>query len=118
MRPTQRRVHGNQLDMHRWLEPPDFHWKHEGRRVRFRRFELAPRALRRSAQRSRDVEPPLNFFLQAADAGGSAAREGGRDACGGHGASIVVVRHLKVPMLAGSRQKVSRRALSEKRAAK
>ena len=41
---------------------------------------------------------------QAVDAGGSAAREGGRDACGGHGASIVVVRHLKVPVLVRDRR--------------
>ena len=40
------------------------------------------------------------------------AREGGRDACGGRGASIVIVRHLKVKSArAGSRQKVPRRAL-------
>ena len=32
---------------------------------------------------------------QASDAGGSAAREGGCDACGGRGAHFWVVRHLK-----------------------
>ena len=32
------------------------------------------------------------------DAGGNAAREGGRDACAGRGARSVVVRHLKVPI--------------------
>ena len=41
---------------------------------------------------------------QAVDAGGSAAREGGRDACGGRGASIVIVRHLKVPVLVRDRR--------------
>ena len=35
---------------------------------------------------------------QAADAGGSAAREGGCGACGGRGAHFWVVRHLKVPI--------------------
>ena len=35
---------------------------------------------------------------QAVDAGGSAAREGERDACGGRGAHFWVVRHLKVPI--------------------
>ena len=35
---------------------------------------------------------------QAVDAGGRAAREGGRDACGGRGAHFWVVRHLKVPI--------------------
>ena len=32
------------------------------------------------------------------------AREGGRDACGGRGASIVIVRHLKVPVLVRDRR--------------
>ena len=47
--------------MYRWLQPPGLDCEHEsGRGVRFRRFELAPRALRKGfAQRSRDVEPPL-----------------------------------------------------------
>ena len=36
--------------------------------------------------------------IQAVDAGGSAAREGGRNACGGRGAHFWVVRHLKVPI--------------------
>ena len=41
---------------------------------------------------------------QAVDAGGSAAQEGGSDACGGRGASIVIVRHLKVPVLVRDRR--------------
>ena len=36
---------------------------------------------------------------QAVDAGESAAWEGEFDAWGGRGASIVIVRHLKVPVL-------------------
>ena len=40
---------------------------------------------------------------QAVDAGGGAAQEGGRDACGGRGASIVIVRHLKMPVLVRDR---------------
>ena len=41
---------------------------------------------------------------QAVGAGGSAARDGGRDAYGGRGASIMVVRHLKVPVLVRDRR--------------
>ena len=37
---------------------------------------------------------------QAVDAGGSAAREGGRDACGGRGARIVVATLVDLPHLA------------------
>ena len=40
---------------------------------------------------------------KAVDAGGSAARKGERDAWDGRGASIVIVRHLKVPVLVRDR---------------
>ena len=47
---------------------------------------------------SREVESETKKMRQEADAGGNAAREGGRDACAGRGARSVVVWHLKVPI--------------------
>ena len=73
-----------------------FQREHEGRRVRVRRFELAPLALRKEVATWNRHRQKKKW--QAADAGGSAAREGGRDACGGRGAHFWVVRHLKVPI--------------------
>ena len=37
-------------------------------------------------------------MTQEVGAGGNAARDGGCDACAGHSARSVVVRHLKVPI--------------------
>ena len=57
--------------------------------LRWRRWLCAKKSRRGTA---------IDKKWQAADAGGSAAREGGRDACGGRGAHFWVVRHLKVPI--------------------
>ena len=45
------------------------------------------------AQRSREVEAERQNKGREVDAGGNAAREGERDACGGRGAHFLVVRH-------------------------
>ena len=47
---------------------------------------------------SRELEAERQNKGREVDAGGNAAREGGRDACAGRGARSVVVRHLKVPI--------------------
>ena len=44
-------------------------------------------------ERRREVESENKGKDRDFDAGGNAAREGGRDACGGHGAHFWVVRH-------------------------
>ena len=44
------------------------------------------------AQRSREVEAERQNKGREVDAGGNAAREGERDACGGRGAHFLVVR--------------------------
>ena len=46
-----------------------------------------------SAQGSREVGSETNGTRQGVGTGGGAAREGGRDACGGRGARSAVVRH-------------------------
>ena len=45
------------------------------------------------AHRSREVEAERQNKGREVDAGGNAAREGERDACGGRGAHFLVVRH-------------------------
>ena len=50
------------------------------------------------AQRSREVEAERQNKGREVDAGGNAAREGGRDAFRGRDARSVVVWHLKVPI--------------------
>ena len=45
------------------------------------------------AQGSREVESDTKETRRGDGTGGNAAREGGRDACGGSGARSVVVRH-------------------------
>ena len=46
-----------------------------------------------SAQGSREVESETKETRHDAGTGENAAREGGRDACGGRGALSAVVRH-------------------------
>ena len=43
--------------------------------------------------RTREVESETKKKGREVGAGGNAAREGGRDACGGRGAHFLVVRH-------------------------
>ena len=47
---------------------------------------------------SREVESETKKMRQEVDAGGNAAREGGRDACAGRSAPTVVAWHLKEPI--------------------
>ena len=46
-----------------------------------------------SAQGSREVESETKEMRQGVGTGGNAAREGGRDACGGRGARSAIARH-------------------------
>ena len=51
-----------------------------------------------SAQGSRAVESEPKVMRKGVSTGGNAAREGGRDACDGHGVCPVVLRHREVPV--------------------
>ena len=62
---------------------------------RFRRGGLAQWAWRR---KPRSIIGNPQKMTQEVGAGGNAARDGGCDACAGHSARSVVVRHLKVPI--------------------